>query len=293
MTITASVVKELRERTGAGMMDCKKALVETDGDADAAAELLRTKGQAKAEKKAGRIAAEGCVQIAVDESGKQVVVMEINSETDFVAKDENFLKFAEAAAKLALSSGVADIETLLATELPEGGTLEEARKTLIAKIGENIRVRRYEQISAQGEIGYYQHGSRIGVIVDVTGGDAELRKDLAMHVAAVAPACISDSDVSAEQLEKERRILTEQAEQEGKPAEIVGKMVEGRLRKYLAEITLIGQPFVKDPDVTVGKLVAEKSATVNAFARLEVGEGIEKKQEDFAAEVAAQVSASQ
>lgn len=293
MTITASVVKELRERTGAGMMDCKKALVETDGDADAAAELLRTKGQAKAEKKAGRIAAEGCVQIAVDESGKQVVVMEINSETDFVAKDENFLKFAEAAAKLALSSGVADIETLLATELPEGGTLEEARKTLIAKIGENISVRRFEQMSAQGEIGYYQHGSRIGVIVDVTGGDAELRKDLAMHVAAVAPACISDSDVPAEQLEKERRILTEQAEQEGKPAEIVGKMVEGRLRKYLAEITLIGQPFVKDPDVTVGKLVAEKSATVNAFARLEVGEGIEKKQEDFAAEVAAQVSASQ
>jgi elongation factor Ts len=293
MTITASVVKELRERTGAGMMDCKKALVETNGDADAAAELLRTKGQAKAEKKAGRIAAEGCIQIAVDEGAGNVVVIEVNSETDFVAKDENFLGFATAAAQLALTSGAADVEALLAAELPEGGTLEEARKNLIAKIGENIGVRRFERISAKGDIGHYSHGSRIGVVVDVTGGDEELRKDIAMHVAAVAPACISDADVPAEQIERERRILTEQAEQEGKPAEIVGKMVDGRLRKYLAEITLVGQPFVKDPDITVGKLLEQKGATVNSFARIEVGEGIEKKQEDFAAEVEAQVRASQ
>jgi elongation factor Ts len=291
MTITASLVKELRERTGAGMMDCKKALVETNGDADAAAELLRTTGQAKAEKKAGRIAAEGIVQIAAD--GGRVVIMEINSETDFAAKDENFLNFAGAATALALSSGAADVETLLQQELSTGGTLEEARKALVAKIGENISVRRFEALTAQGEIGQYAHGSRIGVIVDITGGDDELRKDIAMHIAAVAPACIGEAEVPAEDLERERRILTEQAEQEGKPAEIVAKMVAGRLRKFLAEITLVGQPFVKDPDITVAKLLSQKSATVNAFSRIEVGEGIEKKQEDFAAEVEAQVRASQ
>jgi elongation factor Ts len=291
MTITASLVKELRERTGAGMMECKKALVETDGDADAAAELLRTKGAAKAEKKAGRIAAEGVVQIAID--GNRVVIMEVNSETDFVAKDANFQQFAETAAGLALTSGAADVDALLAAETPAGGTLETARQELIAKIGENIGVRRFEIVEASGELGHYSHGARIGVVVDVTGGDDELRKDIAMHIAAVAPACISESDVPAEDLERERRILTEQAEQEGKPAEIVGKMVEGRLRKYLAEITLVGQPFVKDPDLTVAKLLDQKGATVNSFVRIEVGEGIEKKEEDFAAEVAAQVSASQ
>ena len=288
MTITASLVKELRERTGAGMMDCKKALVETDGDAEAAAELLRTKGQAKAEKKAGRIAAEGCVQIAAND--KRVVLMEINSETDFVAKDENFLAFAKQAAEAALESGAADVDELLAAN---EGALEEARKGLIAKIGENISVRRFQGLDAIGDIGQYAHGSRIGVIVDVEGGDDELRKDIAMHIAAAAPPYISEDDVPADELERERRILTEQAEQEGKPAEIVAKMVEGRLRKYLAEITLVGQPFVKDPDVTVGKLLKQKDASVKSFARIEVGEGIEKKQEDFAAEVEAQVRASQ
>jgi elongation factor Ts len=293
MTITASLVKELRERTGAGMMECKNALVGTNGDVDAAVELLRTKGEAKADKKAGRIAAEGCIEIAADPDGKRVVVVEVNSETDFVAKDENFRLFAKSAASLALAAQPASVEDLMAARLPEGGTLEEARKNLIAKIGENINVRRFETISAAGEIGQYAHGVRIGVIVDVTGGDEELRKDLAMHIAAVSPAYISDQEVPPDEVERERRILSEQAEQEGKPPEIVAKMVEGRLRKFLAEITLTGQPFVKNPDITVGKLVQQKNATVNAFARIEVGEGIEKKQEDFAAEVEAQVRASQ
>ena len=293
MTITASLVKELRERTGAGMMECKKALVETNGNTDAAAELLRTKGEAQADKKAGRIAAEGCVEIAVDADGKQVVVVEVNCETDFVAKDANFRSFAKSAASLALAARPASVEELMAAELPDGGTLDEARRNLIAKIGENVAVRRFETISAMGEIGQYAHGSRIGVIVDVTGGDDELRKDLAMHIAAIAPAYISDKEIPQDEVERERRILSEQAEQEGKPPEIVAKMVEGRLRKFFAEITLTGQPFVKDPDVTVGKLVKQKNASVNAFARVEVGEGIEKKQEDFAAEVEAQVRASQ
>jgi elongation factor Ts len=292
MTITASLVKELRERTGAGMMDCKKALVETNGDATAAAELLRTTGQAKAEKKAGRIAAEGRVEIVANDA-EHAVLMEINCETDFVAKDQNFLDFAASAAALALQVKPASVDELLQAELPEGGSLEDARKTLIAKIGENIAVRRLELVEAQGQIGQYTHGSRIGVIVDITGGDDELRKDIAMHIAAAAPVCIAEADVPVDELERERRILTEQSEQEGKPPEIVAKMVEGRLRKYLAEITLLGQVFVKDPDITVGKLLQQKGATISAFARIEVGEGIEKKQEDFAAEVDAQVRASQ
>jgi elongation factor Ts len=292
MTITASLVKELRERTGAGMMDCKKALVETNGDATAAAELLRTTGQAKAEKKAGRIAAEGRVEIAAN-NAEHAVLMEINCETDFVGKDQNFLDFAASAAALALQVKPASVDALLQAELPEGGSLEDARKTLIAKIGENIAVRRLELVEAQGQIGQYTHGSRIGVIVDITGGDDELRKDIAMHIAAAAPVCIAEADVPVDELERERRILTEQSEQEGKPPEIVAKMVEGRLRKYLAEITLLGQVFVKDPDITVGKLLQQKGATISTFARIEVGEGIEKKQEDFAAEVEAQVRASQ
>lgn len=292
MTITASLVKELRERTGAGMMDCKKALVETNGDATAAAELLRTTGQAKAEKKAGRIAAEGRVEIASDAAG-HAVLMEINCETDFVAKDPNFLDFAASAAALALQVKPADVDALLQSGLPEGGSLEEARKTLVAKIGENIAVRRFQIFAVQGQLGQYTHGSRIGVIADIEGGDDELRKDIAMHIAAAAPLCLSEADVRADELERERRILTEQAEQEGKPPEIIAKMVEGRLRKYLAEITLLGQVFVKDPDITVAKLLQQKDASISAFARMEVGEGIEKKQEDFAAEVEAQVRASQ
>jgi len=293
MAITASLVKELRERTGAGMMDCKKALVETDGDAEAAAELLRKKGQASAAKKAGRVAAEGCVKIATDASGKTVAILEVNCETDFVAKDENFLAFAESAAQLALAQQPDSVESLMSASLPNGGTLEEARNALIAKIGENIGVRRMEIMHASGQISQYIHGSRIGAVVDVVGGDDELGKDVAMHVAAAAPICVSEEGVPAEQLEKEKNFLTEQALQEGKPPEIVEKMIVGRMRKYLAEITLVGQAFVKDPDMTVGKLLKDSGATVASFVRIEVGEGIEKKEEDFAAEVEAQVRASQ
>jgi len=291
MSISASAVKELRERTGAGMMECKKALVETNGDATAAAELLRTTGQAKAEKKAGRIAAEGRVEIATDGAGR-AVMLEINCETDFVAKDENFLNFAQTAAAQALATGSTNVDELLAAPLAAGGTLEEARKNLIAKVGENIALRRLAVMAAGGTVGQYSHGNRIGVIVDVVGGDESLHKDLAMHIAAAAPACLAESDVPADQLERERRILTEQAANEGKPPEIVARMVEGRLRKYLAEVTLLGQTFVKDPDLTVAKLLAKHGATVSAFSRFEVGEGIEKKQENFAAEVMAQVRGS-
>lgn len=293
MAITASLVKELRERTGAGMMDCKKALVETDGDAEAAAELLRKKGQASAAKKAGRVAAEGCVKIATDADGKNVAIMEVNCETDFVAKDENFLAFADAAAALALTEQTEDLDALGNAKLPSGETLEEARNALIAKIGENIGVRRVSLLQAQGQVAQYIHGTRIGAIVDVVGGDEALGKDVAMHVAAAAPVAVSEAEVPAEQLEKEKNFQTEQALAEGKPPEIVEKMITGRMRKYLAEITLVGQAFVKDPDVTVGKLLEQSGASVVAFVRIEVGEGIEKKAEDFAAEVEAQVRASQ
>lgn len=293
MAITASLVKELRETTGAGMMDCKKALVETNGDAAAAAELLRKKGQASAAKKAGRIAAEGCVQIAATDDGTAVAIVEVNCETDFVAKDENFTRFAAAAAAAAVEHKPASVEALMKLPAPDAVSLEESRATLVAKIGENISVRRVRVMEAQGEISCYIHAARIGAVVDVVGSDdAELGRDIAMHVAAAAPASIAEEDVDPELVAREKRILTEQALQEGKPAEIVEKMIAGRLRKFFAEITLVGQPFVKDPDTTVGKLLAGKGAQVASFVRFEVGEGIEKKQEDFAAEVEAQVRAS-
>ncbi|UCG72088.1 MAG: elongation factor Ts [Chromatiales bacterium] len=289
MAITASLVKELRERSGAGMMECKKALVETDGDLDAAQEQLRKKGQAKAEKKAGRIAAEGRIELA--SAAGRAVLVEVNCETDFVAKDENFLAFARRAAELALQHDCDDVAALMAQQV-DGGTLEEARLALVAKIGENINVRRLHVLRPAGEVGAYLHGTRIGVVVDVDGADEGLRKDLAMHIAATNPRCVSADDLPAAEVEKERAILADQAAQEGKPPEIVAKMVEGRLRKYLNEITLLGQPFVKDPDISVGKLLDQQGASVHAYLRLEVGEGIEKKAEDFAAEVQAQVEAS-
>ncbi|MEE4185916.1 MAG: translation elongation factor Ts [Gammaproteobacteria bacterium] len=292
MAITASLVKELRETTGAGMMDCKKALVETNGDAQAAAELLRKKGQASAAKKAGRIAAEGCIQIAASDDGKAIAILEVNCETDFVAKDENFTRFAAVAADMALAHKPASVEALMELSGPDGVSLEETRATLIAKIGENIGVRRLYVIEAQGEIAAYVHSARIGAVVDVVNGDAELGRDVAMHIAAAAPASIAEEDVDPELVAREKRILTEQALQEGKPAEIVEKMIAGRMRKFFAEVTLVGQPFVKDPDTTVGKLLASRGARVVNFVRLEVGEGIEKKKEDFAAEVEAQVRAS-
>jgi elongation factor Ts len=283
------MVKELRERTGAGMMECKKALVETDGDLEAAVEQLRKSGQAKADKKAGRVAADGKVVIATGDDA--VAVVEVNSETDFVAKDENFSAFADKVAALVLARRPSGLDELMAADL-DGQTVEEARKALIAKVGENIGVRRFVVVPADGNTGVYSHGSRIGSVVVLEGGDAELARDLAMHVAASNPACISEEDVDPEQLASERRILTEQARDSGKPAEIIEKMVEGRLRKWLAEITLVGQPFVKDPDVTVGKLLDKAGATVQRFVRYEVGEGIEKKEENFAEEVMAQIQGS-
>lgn len=289
MTITASLVKELRERTGAGMMECKKALVEVDGDLEAAQELLRKIGQASAIKKSGRIAAEG--RIALVTSKAAAVIVEVNCETDFVAKDDNFLGFARQVADMALQHSPADLDTLMALQLPSGESLEEARNTLVAKIDEKIKVRRFEAIQVRGAIGSYLHGARIGVLVDVEGGDEALRKDLAMHIAASSPSRISAEDVPVDEVEKERKFLSEQAAQEGKPPEIVAKMIDGRLRKYLNEITLLGQPFVKDTDINIGKLLQQADATVHSFVRLEVGEGIEKKVENFAEEVQAQVNA--
>jgi elongation factor Ts len=286
MAVTAAMVKELRERTGAGMMECKKALVETDGDLDAAVEFLRKSGQAKADKKAGRVAADGRVVIAAGEDA--VAVVEVNSETDFVAKDENFGNFAQKVAELVLARRPGSLDDLMAADL-DGQSAEEARKALIAKVGENIGVRRFALVPADGNTGVYSHGARIGSVVVLKGGDEELARDLAMHVAATNPACISEQDVDPAQLESEKRILTEQARDSGKPAEIIEKMVEGRLRKWLSEITLVGQPFVKDPDVTVGKLLDKAGATVERFVRYEVGEGIEKKEENFAEEVMAQI----
>lgn len=287
MSITASMVKELRERTGAGMMECKKALVEADGDADLAAENLRKAGAAKADKKAGRVAADGRVVVAQD--GNKAVIVEINSETDFVAKDENFVAFAEAVAAAALASGTTDVATLANESLADGRTVEAARTELIQKVGENIGVRRIGSISGTDVVASYTHGARIGVVIALDGGNEALARDVAMHVAAMNPQYVAESDVPADTLETERRILTEQAQGSGKPAEIIDKMVTGRVNKFLKEITLLGQPFVKDDSVTVGKLLAGAKATVSACVRFEVGEGIEKKQDNFVEEVMAQV----
>ena len=287
--ITAEAVKQLRERTGAGMMECKKALVETKGDLDAAAELMRKQGLAKADKKAARVAAEGVIVIEKAADSRTAAMVEINCETDFVAREQDFRGFAQAVAAKALATGPASLETLMAVKLDNGETIEERRRSLVAKIGENITVRRSVVLSSQGNLGAYVHGTRIGAIVVVKGGDATLAHDLAMHVAASNPKYLTMSDVPAEVIAKEREILTEQAQGEGKPPEIVAKMVEGRLRKSLGEITLVGQPFVKDPDVSIEKLLKAAKAEVTAFQRFEVGAGIEKKQDDFVAEVMAQV----
>ncbi|MGO8829361.1 MAG: translation elongation factor Ts [Steroidobacteraceae bacterium] len=286
MNITADKVKQLRERTGAGMMECKKALVETQGDLDSAAELMRKSGLAKADKKAARVAAEGT--IAVQRAGNSAVLVEVNCETDFVARSDEFQAYARELAKAALAHSPGDVEALL--KLAHGaGSLEDERRALIAKIGENIAVRRFVRVSAPDALGSYIHGSRIGSLVALKGGTEELAKDLAMHVAAVNPAYVDAAHVPAAVLDKEREILTDQTKGENKPPDIIAKMVEGRLRKFLAEITLLGQPFVKDPETTVEKLVKKAGATVLQFVRYEVGAGIEKKHDDFVGEVMAQV----
>lgn len=284
MSITASMVKELRERTGAGMMECKKALVETNGDIDAAIEQLRKSGLAKADKKAGRVAAEGAVIAAGNDNN--AVLVEINCETDFVAKDDNFLGFANRVAELALENGNDDVQALNDATYADGETVEARRQQLVAKLGENIQVRRIAHMTIEGGvIGHYIHGGRIGVLVGLIGGDEALARDIAMHVAALNPQYVDENAVPADVLEREKDILKAQAEDSGKPAEIIEKMITGRLRKHLAEITLVGQPFVKDGDVSVGKLLATAGAEVVGMVRLEVGEGIEKEESDFAAEV--------
>ncbi|MCP4766047.1 MAG: elongation factor Ts [Gammaproteobacteria bacterium] len=290
MAITASLVKALRERTGSGMMECKKALVETDGDIDAAAELMRKSGAAKADKKAGRVAADGAVKASVSDDGKSAVILEINSETDFVAKDENFQAFADQVLATIAEQQPDSVEALSSLQMGNGQSVEEARQVLIARVGENIQLRRFQQITSDGAIASYLHGSRIGVLVDSTA-DAGLARDIAMHVAAVNPQFVDQDAIPVEFVEKEKSILIAQAESSGKPAEIIEKMIQGRLNKFLAEVTLLGQPFVKDPEQKVSKLLADAGASVTGFVRYEVGEGIEKKVEDFAAEVASQLNA--
>ena len=291
MAITASQVKELRERSGAGMMECKKALVETDGDMDAAIDNLRKSGLAKADKKASRVAAEGVVAISVSDDGARGVMAEINSETDFVAKNEEFVEFADQVAATVLANNPADVAALNEMDLVGGSTTVEGRRQeLIAKLGENMTVRRFSAVDSEGGVvGFYSHGGRIGVMTAVQGGDAALAKDVSMHVAASKPVALGEDDIPAEVLEKEKEIFSAQAAESGKPAEIIEKMIVGRMKKFVNEVTLLGQPFVKDPDVTVAKLMDNNSAKIVEFARLEVGEGIEKKEENFADEVMAQV----
>ena len=292
MQITASMVKELRERTGSGMMECKKALQEADGDIDVAIENMRKSGMAKADKKSGRVAAEGRVVIKISDDGKSAAVVEVNCETDFVSGGDDFLSFVDAIATTALKNKPADIAALSGMTL-EGSseTVEQARKEKIAKVGENMQLRRFELLeTTAGTFGSYLHGTRMGVLVEMENGNDELIKDVAMHIAASNPLCVSEAEVPADVLEKEKEILRAQALESGKPADIVEKMLTGRIRKYLAEITLLGQSFVKDPDKTVETLLSDAGATVNCFVRYEVGEGIEKKQENFADEVMAQVN---
>ncbi len=289
--ITAALVKELRERTGSGMMECKKALAEAGGDIEAAVEILRKAGLAKADKKQDRTAAEGRIAIKVSDDGKRAVIVEVNSETDFVAKNEDFLQFVTQVAARALESGAATVAELLTTPIEAGGpTIEEVRRELIAKLGENINLRRLTRFETEaGRLASYLHGNRIGVVVEMEGGSAELAKDIAMHVAASKPLWVREKDVPADTLAKEREIFAAQAKASGKPASVVEKMVEGRLRKHLQEVTLLGQPFVKDPDRSVAELLEKNGASVIRFVRFEVGEGIERAQTDFAEEVMAQV----
>jgi elongation factor Ts len=288
MAVTASLVKELRERTGAGMMDCKKALVETNGDIEIAIENMRKSGQAKAAKKAGRIAAEGVILAKAGDN--LAALVEVNCETDFVARDASFLEFANQVADLALAHKVDAVEALNQLEL-HGATVEETRATLVAKIGENMSIRRITLVEGEN-LGTYVHGGRIGVITQLEGGENELARDLAMHVAASNPQYVKPNQVPAEVVEKEKAIQIDIAMQSGKPVEIAEKMVMGRMAKFTGEISLTGQPFVKDPAIKVEKLLKQANADVINFVRFEVGEGIEKKEEDFAAEVAAQIEAS-
>ena len=287
MTITADTVKQLRERTSAGMMECKRALVETNGDLDAAAELMRKQGLAKADKKAARVAAEGILALEKSADGRSAAMVEVNCETDFVAREPEFQGFCADVAKVALASRPASVEALAAAALPAGGSVDERRRALIAKIGENISVRRIAMLESTDHLGAYRHGTRIGALVAITGGDAALAHDLAMHVAATNPAFLSVDDVPAEVVAKEREIETAKALAEGKPADIVAKMVEGRIRKYYEEVVLLEQVWVHDGETRVRAVAKKSGVALTGFARFQLGEGIEKPKDDFAAEVAA------
>lgn len=291
MAITASMVGELRAKTDAPMMECKKALTEAEGNMEKAEEILRVKLGSKAGKAASRVTAEGVVTACV--VGNVGALVEVNCETDFVAKDDGFTGFVKLVAQAVADGNPADVEALADVATASGETIEAVRKALIAKLGENITVRRFVRYTTEGRAAAYLHGAKIGVLVDFAGADEAFGRDIAMHIAASKPLCVSKEQVSAELLETERRIYTEQAAQSGKPADIVAKMVEGRIRKYLEEVTLLGQPFVKNPDVTIEKLLDSNKASVKAFTMFIVGEGIEKKKEDYAAEVAAAVAAAQ
>jgi elongation factor Ts len=292
VSVTADTVRQLRERTGAGMMECKKALVETQGDLDAAAELMRKQGLAKADKKATRVAAEGVIAIERAADGRSAGMVEVNCETDFVAREHDFRAFAADIARAVVVARPSNLDALMAATLQSGESVDERRRALVAKIGEKISVRRFVRVETTGSLDAYLHGTRIGVLIALEGGTAELAHDLAMHIAALKPRYISEAEVPEAEVAKEREILTEQARQEGKSPEIAAKMVAGRLRKSLAEITLLGQPFVKDPDQSIGALIKAAGARVQEFQRFEVGAGIEKKTGDFVAEVMAQVSAA-
>ena len=289
MTITATLVKELRERTGAGMMDCKKALVETNADLEAAIDLMRASGAAKAAKKAGRVASEGLVNVAISDDNKNAVILEVNSETDFVTKGQPFIDFVNALGRLALKNKPESIGTFLTQTLESGETVDEAREGIVAKIGENISVRRLQIVNAEnGVLGAYKHGDRIAVLAVLSGKNSGLAKDIAMHIAASKPECISEEHLSNEFLEREKAIFIEQAKDSGKPDNIIEKMIVGRMKKFVNEVTLYGQAFIKDPDTSVGELVKSHNAEVEFFVRFEVGEGIEKKEDNFVEEVMAQ-----
>ena len=290
MAITAALVKDLRERTGAGMMDCKKALSETNGDMEAAIDLMRTSGAAKAAKKSGRVAAEGLVKVNISDDNKTATILEVNSETDFVTKGDDFIEFVNTLGALALKTTPANIEEFMTQTLENGDSLEKAREDIVAKVGENVSIRRVETITTDsGVIGAYKHGERIAVLSVLEGGDEALAKDVAMHVAATRPECVSEEQLDPELLEREKAIFVEQARESGKPDNIIEKMIGGRMKKFVNEVTLYGQAFVKDPDTTVGALTKANNAKVISFIRYEVGEGIEKKEENFADEVAAQM----
>jgi elongation factor Ts len=296
MAVTAEAVKQLRERTGAGMMECKKALTETNGDLDAAAELMRKAGLAKADKKAARVAAEGVIVIERSADAKRAAIVEVNCETDFVARENDFKGFAASVAKAALAQRPASLEALLAAKSESGSTLDEVRRALIAKIGENISVRRFDLVESPVVIGAYLHGSRIGALVSLTKGEEATAKDIAMHVAAINPPHVSSADIPADLVAKEKEIHTETTKADpklaGKPEAIIAKAVEGKIRKWMSEITLLGQPFVKDDKQSVEQYLKQAGAEVASFVRYEVGAGIEKKQEDFAEEVRKQVESS-